>query len=255
MVPNHARRNPATLNCSMADLLIHGPLLAYLTIIACLALTGFGLPIPEEVFIIGAGIAAAQGTIDPWLALGACLIGALTGDCVMYWIGHHFGRRVLREHAWWARFVKPETEVRVEQLICRHGLKVFFVARFLVGLRSPVYLVAGIMHVPFRRFLFFDAICATTVIGTFFGLSYFLSEQFGHSIYQWIRDAELTATVIVVACLVVLALFWWRRHVRHQREQAEASSQQPKQQPGDEDDAPPEARDVPSPEDEFERVG
>jgi len=174
---------------------------------------------------------------------------------VMYWIGHHFGRRVLRERAWWSRVVKPETEARVEQLIRCHGLKVFFVARFLVGLRSPVYLAAGVMHVPFRRFLFFDAICATTVIGTFFGLSYFLSEQFGNSIYQWIRDAELTATVIVVTGLVVLAFFWWRRHVRHRREQACASSQQSGQQPDDdEDDARSEARDVPSPEDEFEPV-
>jgi len=203
----------------MADLLIYGPELAYLGIIVCLALTGSGLPIPEEVFIIGAGIAAAQGSLDPWLAVGSCLIGALSGDCLMYWIGRHFGHSLIREHPWWARWVNAETEASVERLIARHGLKVFFVARFLVGLRSPVYLAAGVMRVPFRRFLLFDLICASIVIGTFFSLSYFLSERYGESIYHWIRDAEITATVIVVVGLVVLGIVWWRRHVRRQREE------------------------------------
>ena len=147
-------------------LLTHG---SYLGIIFVLILTGSGLPIPEEVPIIAAGLLSAHGQMDPWLAIGACLIGALLGDCVIYWIGHHFGRRVLREHHWWTRFVKPEREARLETMLQQHGLKVFFLARFLVGIRSPVYLAAGILRVPFRRFLLIDLFCATTVIGTFLG--------------------------------------------------------------------------------------
>ncbi|MHC4180077.1 MAG: DedA family protein, partial [Planctomycetota bacterium] len=124
-------------------LLSHGPLLAYVGIAVFLMLTGAGLPIPEEVFIIAAGVASSYGKLDPWLALSACLFGALAGDCIMYWIGYHFGRSVVREHPWWARFVKPEREAQMERMIHKHGLKVFFLARFLVGLRSPVYLTAG----------------------------------------------------------------------------------------------------------------
>jgi membrane protein DedA with SNARE-associated domain len=77
-----------------------------------------------------------------------------------------------------------------------------------------VYLASGIMRVPFRRFIVFDLICATTVIGTFFGLSYFLSERYGDSIYHWIHDAEMTVTAVVVVGLVIAALWWWRRHRR-----------------------------------------
>jgi len=188
-------------------ILAHG---SYLAIIVVLILTGTGLPIPEEVPIIAAGILSSQGTLIWWLALPSCLFGALAGDCVMYWIGYHFGRSVLREHPWWAHFVKPEREAQIEQMLHKHGLKVFFLARFLVGLRSPVYLSAGIMRVPFRRFFLIDLFCASTVIGLFFGLSYY----FGTAITRWIRGAEVGLTVVVVLVLASLAVYFWRRHRR-----------------------------------------
>jgi membrane protein DedA with SNARE-associated domain len=192
---------------------------SYLAIIVVLILTGTGLPIPEEVPIIAAGILSSQGTLDWRLALPACLFGALVGDCVMYWIGFHFGRSVLREHPWWAHLVKPEREAQIEQMLHKHGLKVFFLARFLVGLRSPVYLSAGIMRVPFRRFFLIDLFCASSVIGLFFGLSYY----FGTAITRWIRGAEVGLTLVVVLVLAGLGVYFWRRH---RRKKATAELQQ-----------------------------
>ena len=183
---------------------------SYLGIIFVLILTGSGLPLPEEVPIIAAGILAAHGQLNPWLALGACLIGAILGDCVMYWIGHHFGRRVLREQHWWTRFVKPGREAQIEAMLQRHGLKVFFLARFLVGIRAPVYLSAGILRVPFRRFLLIDIFCATAVIGLFFGLSYF----YGPTITHLIRDVEYVLTGVVLLALIGAGIYFWRRHRR-----------------------------------------
>ena len=151
---------------------------SYLAITLVLILTGSGLPLPEEVPIIAAGILAANGTLDPWLALGCCLFGAIVGDAIMYWIGYHFGRGVLRDHRWWARWVTPQREARIETLFHEHGLKVFFVVRFLVFLRSPLYLTAGILQVSFRKFLLIDLVCATAVVSTFFGLTYFLGQNY-----------------------------------------------------------------------------
>ena len=65
--------------------------ISYLGIIVVLILTGSGLPIPEEVPIIAAGIASAVGTLNPWGAFISCLVGALFGDSVIYAIGYHFG--------------------------------------------------------------------------------------------------------------------------------------------------------------------
>jgi membrane protein DedA with SNARE-associated domain len=183
---------------------------SYLAITIVLILTGSGLPIPEEVPIVAAGILSANGTLDPLLAFFCCLFGAIAGDCVMYFIGYHFGRGVLREHRWWARFVTPEREAQIEAEFRRHGLKVFFVARFLVGLRTPVYLTAGILRVSFKRFFFIDLVCATAVVGTFFGVTYL----FGHDIAKWVGRAEVMLSIATVVALVCIAVYLWHRYLR-----------------------------------------
>lgn len=196
-------------------LLENASFVSYLGIAVVLILTGAGLPVPEEVIIIAAGIASSpsSGALDPWMAWASCLAGALVGDYLMYWIGFHFGRSVLREHRWFPRFLTPERERRVEQLILLHGPKVFFLARFLVGLRGPVYLTAGILRYPFRKFVLIDAFCATLVVSTFFALSY----RFADHVLGWwkkIHDAELALTVAIVAAIVGIVLFFYIRHRR-----------------------------------------
>jgi len=188
-------------------LLSHG---SYLLIVVVLILTGSGLPLPEEVPIVAAGMLAAHEVLDPLLAAACCLLGAMAGDCMMYMIGYHFGRNVLQDHPWWVRFVTPQREAQVEQMFKRHGLKVFFLARFLVVVRSPLLLAAGILRVSFLRFLLIDLFSATVVVGAFFGLSY----SYGRDITSWIRKTEVLLTVIVALSVASVILYWWRRHTR-----------------------------------------
>ncbi|MEX0938131.1 MAG: DedA family protein [Pirellulales bacterium] len=198
-------------------LLQHG---SYLGIVLFLILTGCGLPVPEEVPIVMAGVLSAQGDMHVWLAFFSCLAGALIGDCVVYGIGYHFGHNLLKRHPRFARFLHAEREAKFEQMIQAHGLKVLFVARFMVGVRSPVYLSAGILRVSFRWFLLTDLLCATLVVSLFFGIAY----RFGHQIGNWIRNAEIGFTVTaVIAAVVGLAIYYWRARRRA------AVSGQPKQ--------------------------
>ena len=201
----------------MLELLVsHG---SYLGIIVFLILTGCGLPIPEEVPIVMVGVLSAQGTMVPALAFVSCLVGALIGDCVVYAIGYHFGHNLLKDHPKFARFLHAEREAKFEEMINRHGLKVLFLARFMIGVRSPVYLSAGILRVSFRKFLLTDLLCATVVVSLFFGLSY----AFGEQIVSSLRNAEiwLTVTVLVVLGVGAVYIFWRRRNRLRQAVHAE----------------------------------
>ena len=80
--------------------------------------------------MIAAGVLSSHGQMNPWLAFLACVIGALAGDTVMYWLGRHFGRSILREQSWWAKIIHPEREAKIEEVIKKHGLKVLFSSRF-----------------------------------------------------------------------------------------------------------------------------
>ena len=67
----------------------------YLGIFAVLLLGSLGVPIPEEMPIIAAAILSHEGLARWWLALPVCLVGVLSGDLVLYWVGRHWGEDVL----------------------------------------------------------------------------------------------------------------------------------------------------------------
>jgi membrane protein DedA with SNARE-associated domain len=178
----------------------------YIGIIVYMILTGCGLPMPEEVAIIAGGALAANGHLHWGLTLASLLIGALLGDCVMYYIGYHFGSALLHGNRLWSRLITPEREKVIEKLLARHGVKVLLGARFLVGLRGPMYITAGILKVPFKRFVIADLFCATLVVSLFFGLSYY----YGNAVVRAIHKGEGWLTIVVVSVgLVVAGVALW----------------------------------------------
>jgi membrane protein DedA with SNARE-associated domain len=181
---------------------------SYLGIFVFLVLTGCGLPIPEEVAIVIAGVLSAEGHLRPELALAACLSGAVVGDCILYAIGYRWGGSLLSVHPALAKLLHAEREQSFEQAIERHSLKVMLLARFMVGIRGPVYLAAGAVRMPFRRFLVQDLLCATLVVGSFFGLSY----AWGEEVASWIRRAEWTATLLVLLLVFIITGLLYYRH-------------------------------------------
>jgi len=182
----------------------------YLSIIVVLILTGSGLPLPEEVPIIAAGVASSLGELQPWIAFASCLVGALIGDCVMYTIGYYFGHNLIKNHPRFASWLHADREARIEKKIREHGFKIFFLSRFMVGVRAPVYLAAGVLRLPFRQFLLTDMVCASSVVGLFFGLSY----VYGKPIATWVRESETWLTVVVVLVVAVVVGFLWLKSRR-----------------------------------------
>ena len=193
-------------------ILTHG---SYLAIVLLLVLTGAGLPVPEEIVIVAAGVLSSPtvSRLDPRFAVVACLAGVLIGDCTMYWIGRGLGRAYLRQHRWFAWIAHGDREERLEELIHQHGFKVFLIARFLVGVRSPLYLAMGIMRLDFRRFLLCDAACGALVVGVFFLLAYFC----GGWVEDRIRSSQWAATGIALVVAAISAGYYivWKK-CRHQ---------------------------------------
>jgi membrane protein DedA with SNARE-associated domain len=208
-------RRSAGTQIRMEDFILsHG---SYLAIVLLLVLTGAGLPVPEEIVIVAAGVLSSPsvGRLDPTLAVSACLAGVLIGDCTMYWIGRGLGRTYVLQHRWFAWIVHGNREERLEEVVQKHGLKVFLMARFLVGIRSPLYLAMGILRVDFRRYLLCDAAGGAFVVGVFFCLSYYCGGWVGKLIRssQW----AATGTALIVAAVAAGYYIIWRKCRRQLR--------------------------------------
>jgi membrane protein DedA with SNARE-associated domain len=185
--------------------------LRYLGIVLLLSLSGLGLPIPEEVVVVTAGFLSHDGEIFKWqYAYLACLGGALAGDIVVYSIGRYLGHGFFKRYPWFARLMHEEREAKMEQVIQKHGLKVFFVARFLVGVRVPLYLAAGVVRMSWPRFLLINFFCATTVVSFTFWLGY----RYGNSVVETIRNSQNGLTIIILLVIVIGLTFYLLRRRR-----------------------------------------
>lgn len=172
--------------------------------------TGLGLPIPEELPIVIAAMMSRWQVMHWWGALLSCLGGVLAGDMLLYGVGRQFGRRILD---WPAarRILTPEREARVMKAYHRHGLKFVIMARLVMGLRAAAFLTAGLVRVPFLRFLLVDVAAVLVSVPLAFGLAYAVADSVAvalarvHELQLWIAGA------VLLAAATWLFLLWRRR--------------------------------------------
>jgi membrane protein DedA with SNARE-associated domain len=182
----------------------------YLGIFLVLFFGGLGVPIPEELPVLAAGALAHEGYMRWWVALPVCVLGVLVGDSVLYWVGHHWGERILD----WSivrRVLTRQREHALMEAYRRHAAKTVFTARHVMGVRAAAFLTAGIARVPFWKFVLVDGAAAMLGVPTGFALAYFFTDQL-EAILLDVRRVERWATLIVLLILATwIAVVAWRK--------------------------------------------
>jgi membrane protein DedA with SNARE-associated domain len=90
----------------------------------------------------------------------------------------------------------------------RHGIKIIFSARFLAGFRAAAFLTAGIVRVPFWKFLGVDAMAALIGVPLGFGVAYMFTDQLPaimRGVHRVERLAVLAGMVLLAALIAYLA--------------------------------------------------
>jgi membrane protein DedA with SNARE-associated domain len=185
----------------------------YLAVFTVLMICGFGLPIPEDISLVAGGVIAGLGYANVHLMAVVAFVGVIAGDVLMFVIGRVWGERVLRVR-WIAYLLTPRRYAQVQAKFSRFGNRVMFVARFLPGLRSPIYLTAGMTgRVSFIRFFLLDSLAALISVPIWVYLGYY-GAQNHEWLLIWLRRGKV---IVILIALVILALafrYFWRRTAR-----------------------------------------
>ena len=129
--------------------------LVYAVVALVIGLESLGVPLPGEIVLVSAALMSSQhGGINP-IVLGACAsIGAVVGDSIGYAIGRKGGRPLL---AWLGKkFPKHFGEGHVataERSFQKWGMWAVFFGRFVALLRIFAGPLAGVLHMPYWKFL------------------------------------------------------------------------------------------------------
>jgi len=187
----------------------------FLTAFLALVAAGFGAPIPEEVPTIGAGIwVGSHPEFGPlrWLILPVCFLGVLISDLMLYGIGRFWGPRLL-ERPWVRRMISPETWLRIERNYEVYGIRALLMVRWLPAIRSPMFLIAGMMRLSFVRFTVADGVALVFGHSLLFFMAYWLGDQAMEILKQVESIRPLIVVVLVTALATYLVIHFLKRPV------------------------------------------
>ncbi|MBL8861604.1 MAG: DedA family protein [Planctomycetes bacterium] len=198
----------------------------YLAPFTVLMLCGLGLPLPEEITLIGCGLLVAQGHVGFWEITAVCAFAILFGDSIPFWLGRRFGLAALRMR-FVTKVLHPERFASLERKFAENGNWAIFTCRFLPGLRIPGYFVAGTLGMSYTRFLALDGLGVLVSVPTSIWVAQLFFRQFGEHLEGAAkRVSELNHLVLIAVAALVLGIFVWRR-IRRRRVAAVAPEPQP----------------------------
>ncbi|WP_230621273.1 DedA family protein [Aggregatibacter sp. Marseille-P9115] len=180
----------------------------YFAVLFVLIICGFGVPIPEDITLVSGGVISGLGYTNVHIMLVVSLFGVLLGDSTMYWLGRIYGTKILRFRPI-RRFLTLERLRMVRSKFEQYGNRVLFVARFLPGLRAPIYIVAGITRrVSFIRFLLLDFFAAIISVPIWVYLG-----DLGASNLDWLHEQIKKGQSIIYILIAFLAIYLiWKWH-------------------------------------------
>lgn len=171
-----------------------------------------GVPLPEDVALITAGVLIHREVVDPTVAFAVVFAGVLGGDAILFFTARRLGPAAY-ETRLFRRLLPPERRARMEQAFQRHGGRMVFIGRHLAGLRAAVFAMAGINQLAPRRFFVWDALAACITVPLTVALGYFGS---AHIDRVQAGIAKTEHYVFLGAALLLLGYLTWR-HVRFVR--------------------------------------
>lgn len=195
----------------LVDLLLNfpGPT-AYLLVFGVLLACGLGVPIPEDITLFAAGIMAYYGIVNVYWMVGISFLGVLLGDSICWYLGDHVGRRATQ--IWLFRKLLREDHLNAARArFKKRGDKLLFAARFMPGLRAPIFFSAGMLHVPYRRFILYDGSAALISVPAIVGAVYYFGDELDRVIRVIKRIEHGIFGVLLVAILLVAAKWYWTR--------------------------------------------
>ena len=184
-----------------------------------------GLPVPSFPFIlIGAALAAElHFRLVGVVALSA--LAALSGDSFWYFFGKGRGRSILQKLC--SLSLNADSCVgRTEDFFARNGLKTLLFAKFIPGLNTVTFPLAGMLKTSYARFVLFDlgGISLWVTSAVLLGLGFRTEVQW---LIGWLAAFGRTSALVLFVLLACWFLLKWvdRQRFFHLLERSRISPQ------------------------------
>jgi len=170
-------------------------------------------PIPSEVIMPVAGVAAGQGKLSYALVVASGTTGAMLGNIVWYLAARALGierlEPIVRRWGRWITITWPEL-LRAEQWFRKNGTLFVSLGRLMPTIRSLVSVPAGLLKMRFRTFFIASTIGTAAWTALLAGAGYKLGQN-----YRDIDKVIGPASNAIIVLLVVMYIYrlWTHRGI------------------------------------------
>jgi membrane protein DedA with SNARE-associated domain len=181
------------------------PHFGYVLVFIAVFLNNVGLPVPGETFLLAAGFILGRSGSSLWEAMFASALACFVGGICAFWMGRRLGHSGLEKIRW--LHLTSKTMKWPERFFKRHGPKAVFIARFIF-LFPPVAanVLAGMAKMPWRIFLFYNAIGSAAYSVTYILIGYYFGKQW-KQLEAWLGPTALYLILTVTALVVLGVIF------------------------------------------------
>ena len=170
-------------------------------------------PIPSEVIMPVAGVAAGQGKLSYALVVASGTTGAMLGNIIWYLAARALGitrlEPIVRRFGRWITITWPEL-LRAEKWFRKNGTLFVSLGRLLPTVRSLVSVPAGLLKMRFRTFFIASTIGTAAWTALLAGAGYKLGEQY-HDIDKII--GPLSNAILVLLAIIYVYRLWTPRGI------------------------------------------
>jgi membrane protein DedA with SNARE-associated domain len=200
------------------------PTYVYGFIVVFMFASSFGLPVPEELTLVSAGLVAHMAKnpaqfpppypgavgVDTLTLSAVCFLAVFGSDLVVYTIGRLFGAKIIKTK-FFQKKVAGQGFDKINGWFQRYGGWACGIFRFTPGLRFPGHMSCGLLNISVWKFMAVDGLAALISVPT---QVYFVS-TYGDVILNKLREFKIvTAGVIGVFILVWIVRKIYLRNVR-----------------------------------------
>jgi membrane protein DedA with SNARE-associated domain len=166
---------------------------------AIIGLECLGLPVPGETALLGAAIYTGAKNDFNINALVATAAGAaIVGRMIGYIIGHKFGSWLLLRYGHYVGLTTGRIKLG-QYLFLRYGGKIIFFAQFVPVLRTLAGPFAGANLMPWRNFIFANAVSSCVWAASYGYAAYWVGGEFERMQGRTVFPLVFIAVIALIA--------------------------------------------------------
>lgn len=149
------------------------------------------------------GFLLRLGELHFWPIYLTLMAADLTGDTIWYVVGYHYGHRFAGKYGRYFG-ITPALVQKSETIFKHHHNKILLLSKITMGmgLALVILVTAGMMRVPFKKYIVLNAIGQLIWTGVLLALGYFFGNLY-LVINKGLRDVALLGLGLILLTIII----------------------------------------------------